>query len=141
MATSDCLPKQQLAALLTSWAAGLTTPTICLFKNDFTPTENNAWGDFVEPVGSWYTRVAAVYGRVFELPSGGVEIQTQSVQFDYTGTDALEVIYGWMVANVIPSPPVLYSSGRLAMPANMGNTLDSCRVESGLQLPPIAFQP
>jgi hypothetical protein len=132
---ADALKKDQLAAMLTAFAAALTTPFIRLFTGTHVPNPNTVLADIPEPTGTWYTAVAAVYDQVYQHPDGSMEIRPQAVQFNYTGSSPAEVITGWAVVDT--AGPTLLHAHRLDTPVTMGTTLDSVIVEPSLVLPAV----
>lgn len=134
---SDALQKDQLAAMLTAWAAGLTTPFIRLFKADIVPTETTELIAFTAPTGNWYAPVAAVYDDAYQNPDGSVSIRTQGVQFNYTGTDPSETIYGYVIVDTGPTPDAVLHAARLETPVDMGSVLDSVFVAPIITVPSV----
>lgn len=116
--------------------ASLTTPTVKLFVNNITVTPDTVFASLVEPSGDWYTPQSLTYGQVFEGPNGEMNVVARSVQFNYTGTDAAETIYGWFVDDAGDGDAPI-SARNLETPVNMGNVLDSLIVQPGLTLPPV----
>lgn len=132
---SDALMQPQQADLLTMFATGLTTPFIRLFTGGTVPTPLTVLSQLPEPVGTWYAAVAAVYADVFVLGDGSIELRTQAVQFNYSGSSPAETITGWAVVDT--AGPTLLHARRLDSPVTMGNSLNAVVVQPSIVLPPI----
>lgn len=131
---SDLLTRTQLAAALTAYIATVATPFCGLFVNNITPTIDTAIGGLTEPTGSWYARLAITFNQIYDDIAGNMYVTADSLQFDYTGTDAPEVIYGYFTATLVTAG-VLVASNLLAVPKSMGNTLDSLIVQPAIIQP------
>lgn len=133
---SDALQKSALAAALEAYMASLVAPTVRLFKDAIVPTPTTNLAGLSQPTGSWYTEVALTYGQVFENPDGSMSVVAQSVQFNYSGTDPAETVYGWFVVDP-GSPDIPISAGLLPAPVTLGTVLDSVIVQPAITLAPV----
>ena len=133
--SSNAMPTAQLAAMLSGQVGGFTTPKIILFTNNVTVTNDTVIGDLIEPTGDWYTAQDAVFGDVYETANESVTCTAASVQFDYTGTDPSEDIYGFAVTDGSTN---LYMCGNLPSPVTMGSTLDAVIVQPSITVPAIS---
>lgn len=133
------LPRTQLASMLDTFRVSVLLAgshgKVHLFTNDFTPDPNTLFAAFIAPVGSWYTPQLLPWGAVFGNPDGSVSTEAVSAQFDYSGTDPSETVYGWYVTD--NAGAVLLLSGRLDTPVVMGQVLDAVVLLPGLTVPSI----
>jgi hypothetical protein len=134
---SDAMARAQVAAMLEAWAAAIGTPFIGLFKTAIVPDPLTPLSAFVPPTGSWYAPVAAVYDDASQNPDGSISIRTQAVQFNYTGTDPAEIIYGWYIIDTAATPDAVLQAGLLPVPVTMGSVLDSTFVAPIITIPAI----
>lgn len=132
---SGALTNAQLLAMVTAFTGGLVTPKIQLFTGGGSPGPNSVLADFPEPIGSWYTSVAAVFAEAFVNGDLSVSIYTQAVQFNYTGVSPAELITGWVISH--GAGPLLLAGRRLDTPISMANTSTSVRVYPALNFPAI----
>lgn len=93
----------QLLVMLAALKASFAQCAVALFKNNIVPSQVTAWGDLVEPVGSWYAQVDTTLGAAQQFPSGDIGYTGESAQFTYTGSSSPEQIFGWGLINVVTS--------------------------------------
>lgn len=136
MLPSDALPQAEQVAMLSAWLADRNIDAVVkLFVNDLTPDASTVLADFTEPSGDWYTPAAVDFNEPRETEDNGITVDATSIQYNYTGTDPAETIFGWMVVNVTPAR--LLSSRRLDTPVSMANVLDSVIVIPSITLGPV----
>lgn len=121
-------PKSVKRALLTEnlgVGAPLEAPTIRLFSNDFSPSENSVVGDFTECAFTGYAAVAgATWGTVGDDVDGSVYVSTDSAEFKSTGSAVQENAYGWYLTDAAGT--ALYAFQRFDEPvyfADLGDVL------------------
>lgn len=133
--TNSAMPLVQSADMLTAWTGGLTTPKVILFTNNIVPDNSTAYADLTQPTASWYTAATATFGTTYDNPDGSVSATCTSVQFDYSGSDPSETIYGYGVADV--SGTTLYCAANLPQPVTMAGALDAVIVQPQVTIPAI----
>lgn len=116
--------------------AALTAPVVRLFTDNITPGPDTNLLALNQPAGSWYAEIPVTYGEAFTNPDGSVSVVAESVQFNYTGTDVPETIYGWFVVDP-GSPDTPISAARLATPVSMGSLLNSVVVQPRMTIQPV----
>jgi len=111
---------------LAVWSVTTAFFTIGLIKATVPQSDTLVIGDMEEPEGSWYAREdAIVQGQKYLGPDGLWRITIPGFQFDYTGTDDAEDIYGWFI---VTEPGDLLCCNLLPSPVPMGSTDQSCVV-------------
>ena len=142
---SDAMPTTTLAGVLNTYFQGLTDVKIGLNTSPTPPNSTTmTFGNIVEPTGTWYSRVDAVVNEAYLNAAGQIEVDCDSVQFNYgsDSTSASETIFGYFVATV-PSGsmglPTLISQGVLATPVVMANNLNAVTVEPNIEVNPITL--
>ena len=89
--------------MINDWVSGETSGCdVFLFDNDITPTINSDFSDFTEPTASWYSRKSATLFQPYDLGDGSFQLSTQCVQWDYSGSDATDTIYGCGLVSASP---------------------------------------
>lgn len=106
--------------------------SIILFTNDVEPDENTVVGDLVEPTASWYAAVdfpvlnEPHWGAPYYIPGPGVEVAgLANAQWDFSGGDPEEVVYGYAILVDLGGTPRYVAGGRLETPKPMGALGDS----------------
>jgi len=133
---SMAFQKSQFAVMLDWWVMGLTAPVVCLSTAVITPDVNTPLSSLPEPVGSWYTRVPAVFQRAFENADNSLTLPCACAQFNYSGTDAPETIASYFLVDEALSGDQLISARQVQTQVTMGTVLDSIRVEPAITFPP-----
>ena len=113
------------------------TPTIRLFKNDYTPTPASLIADFTEADFTGYDPVSAT-GTLFEsVADDRFERQHGVAVFAHTGVGAAQTIYGWYATGTVNDPASGAQLGsknevmaceRFAMPIVLEDAGDSIRI-------------
>jgi hypothetical protein len=116
--------------LATDCLVGLFTSNIAI-----TPQTTLAALAALEPVGSWYARIAGAAGDVYLNDDGSLSITIASVEFDYSGSDPAEIITGYFVVRA--ASPVLVGARLLDQAVTMQNALDAVIVQPTITVPPI----
>lgn len=108
---------------LAVWSVTTAFFTIGLCKNTPPQSDTLVPGDMVEPDGSWYAQEdAIVQGEKYIGPDGLWRITIPGFQFNYTGTDPSEDIYGWFI---LANSGHLLCCNLLPAPVPMGSTENS----------------
>jgi hypothetical protein len=135
---SGMMTLSEQANALSAWVADLTAPSLRLFTNPLTPVPGTTYAMLVEPVGTWYAAVAAVFGTVYLDAAGLLRVAVPSHQYDYSGVSPAETIYGWALVDVRAGPvTVLLSAAKLLVPKTMAGVLDALIVEPTFAWPPV----
>lgn len=134
---TDTFNQAEYAATLAAWATGLTAPEVRLFTPDIYPDPTTPLASLVEPAGTWYAAIPAVYGDVY-LDGQALRFTIQSVQFNYSGVSTPEAVFGYMVVDVRVGPvDHLLQARRLPAPVTMSSTLDALVIEPSVAFPAI----
>lgn len=134
---SMTIAQSELVAMLGAEKTLLATDClVCLFTSNITVTPLTSLADLqaLEPTGSWYAPIAGVAGDVYQNDDGSLSITIGSVEFNYSGSDAAEVITGYFVIRA--ATPVLVGARVLDQAKTMQGALDSLIVEPTMTIPP-----
>lgn len=134
---SDCFGQSALATMINSYLSGLGSLVIGLNTSQQSPTPQNLlFANIVEPTGTWYSRFTCTFQNAYALPDGSLEVNVDSVQWNYSGSSAGETIYGYWVGVGSSSGGVtLVSQGVLATPVQMAANLNAVTAGPVLHFP------
>lgn len=118
--------RQQLVNSLTAAIAALTaSPTLHLFKNNFTPTNISTIADFTEADYTGYaaSTVAAWIAVAWQSQGAAVAYAAGSHTFQPSGTTVGNVIYGYYLASGDMTPHLI-GAELLSVPFSLASPLD-----------------
>lgn len=119
----------KLADIVKKSTGDLAAATVHLFKNDFTPTQNNVLGDFTEADYTGYTNQAiGTWGTPYIDFLQRVLIQAPSLQFSPTGSTVTNTVYGYYIQSAGTGTPLI-ASARFDTPVSMTDAHSAAFVE------------
>jgi hypothetical protein len=139
---SDAFPTANLAAMVDAYYSAITNPEVILNVNPTPPNPlTMTIQDIVEPTDAdWYHRIPATVNEAYLNSLGQLQVDVDSVQWNYVGSGASETIYSFALVGTTGASIIeLVSQGVFSPPVVMAQSLNACTARPSVVFPQVSL--